>query len=168
MAIAGNIFDGTGVFSVIGAGSILCLCFYNRLTIIVERMRAFDRELIEAYSKRIGQDARDMFGTMVVQSAKRQLKTLVCQAYTVKYAILSTLFSFVLVMVNSIVIASGVENAEVVRGLHYGSVGFLILGVCLSMSEMAVVLGTVSEEVDMVVQNEFGPVGDGVMRGLNP
>ena len=36
---------------IIAAGSILCLCFYNRLYVIIERLRKFDRELIEEHDK---------------------------------------------------------------------------------------------------------------------
>jgi hypothetical protein len=55
-------------FPVISAGSILCLCFYNRLTVLVERLRKFDRELIEQYKNQA--EHHDRGSSIIIRMAE--------------------------------------------------------------------------------------------------
>ena len=144
----GNLDYGVGLVPIISAGSLLCLCFYNRLFVLVERLRKFDRELIEEYEKRAHLESN--MNSVLIDMSRKQLEKLTFQANLVKHAILSSFLSFVFVIADSVVMVSGSSNVGVIHGFYYASVGSLSLGIVFATTEMAFALNTISHEMKTV------------------
>lgn len=144
---------------VISATALLCLAFYNRMAAIVARLRAVQRERLQA------QDRLDTLSAPAVErgSALREsciLEGLADQSARIRKRarLIRATLMLLLSAIAALVISSLLSGLTIVwRGGMYGAAVFFALGmtlllsaICCALAEMMIALDPAEIEIDMV------------------
>lgn len=133
-----TIQSGLNPLILISSCALLLLSGYNRFIIIVERIRKFDRELLEEVGKHNEHTAQ------IKVMYHNQLKRINKQAQMVKFSILCLLTSVLSSLVVPIISLSIDTVASLV--FTYIALALMFFGILLLVLEIAISLDTVIEE----------------------
>jgi hypothetical protein len=155
--------------ALISGSSIFSLAFYNRLFILVERLRKFDREIVEECHRQEHQYSRQFIGIV-----EKQLSVLKIQANIVRFALMSMLASsfFVLCacffMLENAITAENISNEKTTRGLLYTGLLFEMVGLVLALVELSMSLRTIFGEIKDIHHSISSQNLIANTSGLNP
>lgn len=153
--------------SLISGSSIFSLAFYNRLFILVERLRKFDREILLECQRQEHQYSRQY-----IQILDKQFYLLKIQANIVRFALMSMLASsfFVLCacffMLENLIRADDDRNEKTTRGLLYTGLSFEMVGLVFALVELSMSLRTIFGEIRDIHHSISSP--NLISGGLNP
>jgi hypothetical protein len=147
----------------ISASGLFGLAFYNRLIIIIERLRRLNRELL-AENDRDGSGRPNR-----MKMISTQISTLNCAASTMKFSIIAVLCGAMSTITSALVIAINQDNAyEIARIFHILALCLIMLSFTLACGEMSFSLFHVMREEKHIIKE----VSEGNLiemnRRLNP
>jgi Protein of unknown function (DUF2721) len=150
--------------SLISGAGLFGLALYNRLTIVIERLRRFDRELLQEYDRQEHNEIPRQHRIVLYQ---KQIKSLNRAAMAIKFSILCILASSITTLVSSLVIS--IENSsytyEISNVFHIISLCFLIISLLFAGMEMSFATVHVIQE-EKTIMKEISQIN--LNLGLNP
>jgi hypothetical protein len=133
--------------TLISTSGLFGLAFYNRLIIIIQRLRSLNREML-IENDRVG-CARPNRILMI----GNQIKSLNCAAKTMRFSIIFVLSGAMSTLVNSLVITIDQKNVyEIARGFHITSLCLILISFMLACGEMAFSLCHVITEEKHIIK----------------
>jgi Protein of unknown function (DUF2721) len=145
MNYSDNIRVAINPLMLLSSGGLLILALYNRYFITVDRLRKFDRELLQEYEKKANaHSSRHGYCNQIISMFQNQIKRINKRAKVLKYSLISMLLSFLTTLIICMILLA--DDTHIAIVLTYISLSFMFIGILLALVEMIMSLNPVIEE----------------------